>query len=242
MFNNNENKNIKSQDNKTKKDKIFTIIGIALCAILLPLLIVNVTIVVKSKVSDDVPGFGKYVPFLIETNSMQGDAKGCYNGGDIIICKFIDSEDVKLNDVIAFYDPAGNGTTVVTHRVIRIDKTEKGIFFQTKGDNNNKPDDELVPAENVIAIYTNFRIPILGYVALFMAKPAGLIVCVLLPLGLLVGYDVFRRKMHEKSKEEDTKALLAELEALRAARDSVHHDREEIKEAAVEEVSTEENN
>lgn len=237
-------KNIDSKENKnnnqTKKDKILTIVGIVICAILLPLLIMNITIVIKSKVSDDVPGFGKYVPFLIKTNSMEGDNEGCYNGGDIIICKLIDAEDVEIGDVIAFYDPDGNGTTVVTHRVIEIEIKDEKLYFKTKGDNNNGADRTLVPEENVIAKYTNFRIPLLGHVALFMAEPAGFIVCVLCPLGLLIGYDVIRRRMRDKANQEDTKALLAELEALRASRDSVQHDSEEIKEEAINDSSEDE--
>jgi len=33
---------------------------------------------------------------------------------------------------------------------------------------------------------------------------------------LMVGYDMLRRKKYEKAKQQDTDALLAELEALRA--------------------------
>ena len=42
-----------------------------------------------------------------------------------------------------------------------------------------------------------------------------LIVCVVCPLILLIGYDVLRRKMYEKNKKDDTDALLAELEELK---------------------------
>ncbi len=38
----------------------------------------------------------------------------------------------------------------------------------------------------------------------------------ILPLILLVGYDVIRRRQYEKVSQADTAALLAELEALKA--------------------------
>lgn len=51
---------------------------------------------------------------------------------------------------------------------------------------------------------------------MFMQTTTGLIVCVVLPIVLLVAYDVIRRQIYEKNKKADTDALLAELEALRA--------------------------
>ena len=74
---------------------------------------------------------------------------------------------------------------------------------------------ETVPEDKVISRY-NFRIPLIGHVSLFMSTIPGFIVCVLVPLLLLVGYDVVRRKIADKANDADKDALLAELEALRA--------------------------
>ena len=63
------------------------------------------------------------------------------------------STDVKVGDVISFFDPAGNGTSIVTHRVIEIVEEDGEILFRTRGDNNNTEDKELVPAENLVGIY-----------------------------------------------------------------------------------------
>ena len=51
---------------------------------------------------------------------------------------------------------------------------------------------------------------------MFMQSTAGLIICGVLPIILLVGYDIIRRRIYEKNNKQDTDALLAELEALRA--------------------------
>lgn len=202
---------MEKKDKKELMNKITFITGIILCALLLPLLIINVTMIIKSYTNkDEVPSFGEYVPFIVLTDSMSGKIES----GDFIICKKIDPKDVKVDNIISFYDPAGNGTSVVTHKVIAIDDTN-GLKFQTKGIANNTEDKVWVPAENVIAIY-KFRIPLLGHVSYFMSTVPGLIVCVLIPLGLLVGYDVVKRRIKEKENQEDTAALLAELEALKA--------------------------
>ena len=90
-----------------------------------------------------------------------------------------------------------------------------GIAFRTKGDYNNTEDKLSVPGEDLVGIYKT-RIPGAGNVAMFMQTTTGLIVCVVLPIILLVAYDIIRRRIYEKNKQEDTNALLAELEALRA--------------------------
>lgn len=241
-----ENKSTKKQD---LRHKIFTIVGIVLCAILIPMLIVNVIMIVNSYVNkDEAPSVGKYIPFIVQSGSMSG----VIESGDIIITTKIEPEDVELEDIITFYDPKGSGTSVVTHRVIKIDNNDEGLVFTTVGDvvyNENIqkygskeaiPENvfeaivEVVSEDKIIAEYA-FRIPVLGHVSLFMSTIPGFIVCVLLPLLLLIGYDVIRRNINDKANKKDTDALLAELEMLRAAKASVQHDKEEIKEEAIEE-------
>ena len=209
MTENKENVSIKEK----KKQKLLTIVGIVLCVILVPILVMNLTLIVKSYVNtDEVPAIGGYSPMIVLTDSMLPEI----SSGDLIIAQRIDPKDVKVGDVISFFDPAGNGTSVVTHRVMEI-VTENGkTQWRTRGDNNNTDDKVLVPFENLVGIWTGRRIPGGGSVAMFLQTTPGLIVCVVCPLVLLVGYDVLRRKKFEKAKQDDTDALLAELEALRA--------------------------
>lgn len=192
--------------------KILTIVGTVLCIILIPILLINVTLIAKSFINkDEVPSIGGAFPLIVLTDSMYPDIKS----GDLIICNTTEAEDVKVNDVISFFDPAGNGTSIVTHRVIEIVEEDGEISFRTRGDNNNTEDKELVPAENLVGVY-KMRIAGAGHIAMFMQSTAGLIICVVLPIILLVGYDIIRRRIYEKNNKQDTDALLAELEALRA--------------------------
>ena len=94
--------------NEQKKNKILTIIGIILCVILVPILIVNLTLIVKSYTNkDEVPAIGGYSPMIVLTDSMLPEI----SSGDLIIAQRIDPKDVKVGDVISFFDPAGNGRT-----------------------------------------------------------------------------------------------------------------------------------
>ena len=148
---------------------------------------------------------------IVLTDSMDPEIQS----GDLIFCHTVEAEAVQVGDIISFYDPMGNGSTVVTHRVMEIKDEGTGLSFITKGDNNNTEDQMPVQAEDVIGLYKS-RIAGAGNIAMFMQTTPGLIVCVILPMILLIGWDVLRRKKYEKARQQDTDALLAELEALRA--------------------------
>ena len=71
-----------AKEGKNAKDSALTAIGIILCVILAPILIANLTMIVKSYVkSDEVPSFGGYCPFIVMTDSM----KPTINGGDLLV-------------------------------------------------------------------------------------------------------------------------------------------------------------
>lgn len=194
------------------KQKVLTIIGTVLCIILLPILIINCTLIVKSYVnSDEVPSVGGVFPMIVLTDSMYP----VIQSGDLIICHTAEPDEIKNGDVIVFYDPMGNGTTVVTHRVLEVLDEDGQLSFRTKGDNNNAEDQVAVPGEKLLGTYEK-RIPGAGNIAMFMQTTPGLILCCVCPIILLVGYDMLRRRSYDKKKQQDTDALLAELEALRA--------------------------
>lgn len=192
--------------------KTLTVIGTILCVILIPILLINLTLIAKSFLNkDEVPSIGGVLPLIVLTDSMYPEIES----GDLIICHTAEAEEIQVNDVIAFFDPAGNGSSIVTHRVIEVVEENGTLSFRTRGDNNNTEDRLLVPADNLVGVYQS-RIAGAGHIAMFMQSTTGLIICVVLPIILLVAYDIIRRRSYEKRKQSDTDALLAELEALRA--------------------------
>lgn len=190
---------------------VLTVIGTVMCIILTPILIINCILIAKSFTSDEVPNVAGTLPLIVLTDSMYP----VIESGDLIICHTEEPEVITEGDIIAFFDPAGNGTSIVTHRVMEVTEQDGKIAWRTKGDNNNTEDRLLVSADKLVAIYEGTRIPGAGNVALFMQTTPGLIVCVVCPILILVGYDMIRRKLYEKSSKKDTDALLAELEELR---------------------------
>lgn len=206
-----ESKQINEQEKSTVGHRILTVIGTILCIILLPVLVVNITLIIRSYTNpDEVPSIGGNVPLIVLTDSMYPQIQS----GDLIICHIEDAEHIAVGDVIAFFDPDGNGTSVVTHRVVEVTEQDGSLAWRTRGDANNVDDAALVPAKNLVGVYRS-RIAGAGNVPMFMQTTQGLIICVICPIILLVGYDIIRRRMYEKAHKQDTDALLEELEELR---------------------------
>lgn len=207
---------------ETKNDKpaaanrIWTIVGVILCVLLAPILVVNCILLVKGYFGGGkVPTVGGVFPMIVLTDSMSGT----FESGDLIICRSAKPEDIQVGDIICFYDPMGNGTTTVTHRVVTVTQDAKGgIAWETKGDANNAKDTALVTAERLVGKYQT-RLPGFGNAALFMQSTPGLIVCIGIPVVLLVGYDLIRRRIYDKKSKQDTEALMEELSRLRAEKE-----------------------
>lgn len=213
--------NEKEERSASVKYRVFTVVGIVLCVILIPLLIINCTLIIRSYTNaDDVPSIGGVMPLIVLSDSMYP----LIENGDLIICHSEDAENVKVGDIIAFFDPEGDGTSVVTHRVVEITSQDNSLAFRTKGDANNTDDRSLVPADKLVGVFQSDSVGDgtvlsgIGNVALFMQSTTGLIVCVVIPIVLLVGYDIIRRRIYDKNKKKDTEALLAELQELRTAK------------------------
>lgn len=207
---------MKEKESTSTGHKVLSAIGVVLCIILIPILIINCTLIIKSYTNkDEVPSVGGIFPMIILTDSMQPE----FASGDLIVCHTTEASEVKKGDIICFYDPAGNGTTTVTHRVTKVTKDDSGsLAWETKGDANNTEDSTLVPAKNLVGIYQTHFAGV-GNIAMFLQTTQGLIICVVCPIILLVAYDIIRRRVYEKAKKKDTDALMAELEALRAEKE-----------------------
>ncbi len=142
------------------------------------------------------PLFGAYVivsPSMVPTIQVE----------DAVIIKRMEEREYKVGDIITFYSTSSrySGLTV-THRIVGIEKSEKGkILFRTKGDNNNTEDDTLTSYDNVYGKVI-LKIPKIGYLQYFLLNSYGLILLVFIPcLGIII-YDllkliriIFRKKV-----------------------------------------------
>jgi len=105
------------------------------------------------------PRFLPYRAYTIESGSM---APTLPIGAEVILAKTSAAE-LRIGDVIAFREPTrtGNGP-IITHRIVRIEKSHGKRFFVTKGDANGLPDAWRVPATGEGWRYV-YRLPWVGY-------------------------------------------------------------------------------
>jgi signal peptidase I len=107
----------------TRLDRILTGIGIALCVLLIPCLIINVTMIIQSYVNEDeVPSFLGVTPLIVLSGSMEPKI----HEGELIFSTDISPEDVREEMVISFFDPLSTTGTIVTHKVVEIIENEDG--------------------------------------------------------------------------------------------------------------------
>ena len=139
--------------------------------IVLPFLIFNLTLIIKSKLyPDKIADFMGYKPFIV----MSGSMETTINIGDLVIVKKVNSSSIHTGDIIAFK----NGNIVISHRVKEVINDSGTYKFKTKGDNNNVADDFIVNSDAIEGIFVN-KIPGLGSILLFVGKPIGLLMVIL---------------------------------------------------------------
>ena len=110
--------------------------GYLLKILSIPLLIFLITIILL------IAGVFNYKLIAIGSDSMNP----VYYRGDAVIYEKKAIKDIKKGDILVFE----NNHRVVTHRVTRIVYKGNQIYFQTKGDNNEKIDLDLVNQTNVL--------------------------------------------------------------------------------------------
>ncbi len=204
---------------ETKQRKInpLTIVGIVLIVIFFPIIIINLTIVIKGAINPDkVPMVFNIAPLVVVSDSMTIDEKagtGAFNKGDLIIIKKVDPKDLKKGDIVTYMTSDGE---VITHRIIELVETKDGRpAFETKGDASLGVDYYAVTYNQIVGIYHS-RIPNLGNVAEFMQKPAG-ILCVLgIPLVIFLAADVIFKSKNKENLNNKTAELEAEIARLKA--------------------------
>lgn len=214
---NNNNAENQNGANLTKTAKVLNIVAIVLSVILLPILVFNCILLVKGMVNEEeVPSIGKYTPLIVESDSMEDTIMT----GDLIFIKKVEVTELEVGDVITFYNPLGDGTSLVTHRIIEVVGEGENLAFLTQGDNNDIDDKDPIHSSKVIGVWTERRIPLLGSIMMFMQKPLGLIVCIFIPVACFVGCEIALRYKKDKASKQDVDALRAELEALKKEKEA----------------------
>lgn len=184
MENKSENKidnNIESNvrnNVETKKISFKQILSAIEYFIIFSVIFLNSVLVGKAlKNPDKTPDlFGKKA-FVIVSGSMIPEIQI----GDVVIVN--ETTDVKENDIIAFR----NHSTVIVHRIIKTMDIDGEVMYQTKGDNNNIADVELVRESNIEGVYVG-KIPYIGKILMFLYNNLAVVVVVVIVILIIKNF------------------------------------------------------
>ena len=211
---------------KRKSDRVGLIVMIVLAAVLLPILVINVTLIIKGSVNKDVPPdiFG-IAPLAVTSGSMEGENNDSFGRGALIFVRILDADgknDLSVGDIVTFRSDGA----YVTHRIVSVNLSgEEVSSVVTQGDANNV-NDGAVPVSNIVGLCVG-SVEGLGSFSMFLQTPAGILVFVGIPVLLFIAYDIIRITMFNRRVKAEEKASDAESSAeenpseLAAARDEL---------------------
>ncbi len=206
--------------NANRSEKIKVIVMAVITLLLLPVLIINLTLIIKGSVNGDTPPdvFG-IAPLAVTSGSMSGENVDSFDEGALIFVKLLDDEEISAlqeGDIITFTSSG----SYVTHRIVAVNRDESGVVvsFVTQGDANDTTDGA-IPVANVVGKCVG-SVAGLGNFAIFMQTPAGILVIVGIPVVLFIVYDVLRIYRHNRMvRAQESRELQEkdeEIERLRA--------------------------
>lgn len=176
---------------KSKAVKIagYVINAVAVIICLIALVIAIGAITAKNKGYNSIFGVAYYA---VGSGSMEGTAEDSFSEGDVIKSKVLkksDLKDLKVGDVITFFDLIEGERALNTHRIVKINEepVTGALSFQTKGDANAAEDDLWREEEDVIGLYQG-KFNGFGKVLLWMQTETGFLVCVMIPSLIILVY------------------------------------------------------
>lgn len=181
--------------------KLLKITSNLITLILLVLLIFMIFVVVSSKASGGEPNFLGYQLKTVLSGSMEPT----FMTGSVIAVKPIENPvNLKQDDIITFKE---SEEQLITHRIIDVKKSGEQTLYVTKGDNNRSKDSNPVVPQNVVAKYSGFTIPYVGYLLDYAKSKNGSALLLILPGVLLLAYSgisIFKAiKELDKGKGKD---------------------------------------
>ena len=161
----------KIQKEKQRIHIIVKVISTILYMILIPIIIFNFTLIIKSFINpNEIPDFFGYKSFVIVSGSMEPTIMT----GDAILVKEVSENEIKINDIISFSQEG----TIVTHRITEMIEENGVKKYKTKGDNNNAEDKEKITYEQIEGKY-QFKIRQFGVIVEILKNKITLILLIL---------------------------------------------------------------
>ena len=143
---------------------------------------------------------------------LSGSMTPTFRPGDLVVDNPLPADragQLARGDVITFH-VSGSNTELITHRIFAVRSLPGGqVAYQTKGDANNAPDQNLVAPAQIVGTYSQ-HVPFGGYILRAVRTKAIFFAVVLLPLLYVAAGALFRRRRPTDSAESTPIPDLAE--------------------------------
>ena len=206
---------------KTQAKKVVKIVLNVLLWIFLAFALVTMIFAFISASNDyGVAKVGNKVYLNVVSPSMEPTIKK----GDMIVGTMLNDEEkrsLKKGDIITFFVDLNNdgNKELNTHRIVNVmDNGGGSIVYTTKGDNNDREDQKIVRANDVVAIWHegDTKIGGIGGFFAFLQSSTGFLLLIVLPLAAFFIYELVNFiLLMVKLKKGDKKEYTPEEEAIR---------------------------
>jgi signal peptidase I len=129
---------------------------------------------------------GGYTVLIERSDSM----RPALTAGDLLVTRRVRPSQVRVGDIITFKEPSRPGI-LLTHRVTELARQGEHYSVVTRGDANTGSERWSMPASGTVGRLA-LRLPKLGWVASWLARPQVRFTCVAMA-GLLLGVELLRR-------------------------------------------------
>lgn len=142
-------------------------------------LIYNIIIICKSFLyPNETPSIFGIKTFVVVSGSMEPEL----SIGDIVIVKEYGQNQLMEKDIISYRE----GQKIITHRIYSIMLVNGDIMYQTKGDNNNSFDSQLVKYDDIEG-KAIFIIPKVGNILIFLQNKNIIMFIIIIYYILMLG-------------------------------------------------------
>jgi signal peptidase I len=137
---------------------------------------------------------------------MSGSMEPAIKVGSVVFTQKVKPETLKTGEIIT-YTSVEDPKISVTHRLVAIEEKEGKSVFKTKGDANNTEDNAGVSPSQIKGKVI-FSLPFLGYLSVWIKKPLGFGLLVILPAILIIISEILNiKRVIEKEVEKKYKSI-----------------------------------
>lgn len=208
--------------------------------ILIVMCVILTIIIVMQKVSNSNRTILGYRIFRVITGSMEPE----YDIGEVVICKEIEPEDIKIGDDIVYLGQYGeyNGK-IIMHEVTAIDKDEKGnLNFHAKGLHTASVEDPQIKTSQILGV-VKFKSQILTILyKLATSMYSAFIIITVLVLNVFISFKLSGKQEIQQLNEVNEEIIEPESETESEENEQeVEKDVEQDSEENSEEINKDEN-